>query len=201
MARTHYIGSSNPFASNYDYICIPKNRILNLEAEFNYEEKNKINIECFEPFFWRKEDCEKMFKGKEENEMEKIEYLLNIYENYQVKKIKKERDEKIEKIQKESPEHKILEKVNDFTLKELQKIFKDYDENKEKIMEINLIFREETDKKIKEIIKDSEKECSLVDLKIQEVKSLLRIAETFEQKMEILKNYDILDKNGRINKD
>ena len=185
----------------FDFIKTPRKRITSLGVEKNPGEFNKWSLEAIEPYCVRKEDLEKVFQKqdrKEENKMADTRKILNIYEDIETLKIRKKYDEKCEKVESESVESKIAEKVREYAQKELKKAFPDYDESKESIIAVVFNITDETKTKIEELHKERRKEQEKLDKKIQEINAILEIAETFEQKMDILKAYNVVDKKGVI---
>jgi hypothetical protein len=193
--------SLNRRDNSFDFIITPRNRIINLELEMNPSESNKWSIEAIEPYCVRKEDLEKVFQKEERKEEDKMRdgnRILNIYEDIESKKINQCYDAKIGEIEKESAETKIAEKAKEFALKELKKVFPDYDENRERLILVTHEFKEETQTKINDLNKERRKELIALDEKITEIRAVMEIAETFEQKMDILKAYNVVDKKGVI---
>ena len=139
--------------------------------------------------------CNKIDEIKKGND--NIEKILEIYENNQLKKIEKEKAGKIEKIRNESKIGKIVSNLKKQADKELSKIVEDYDKN-ENIINIDFELDPITKKKTHKIVDEALNKVAKLKNKIEEVKALLNIAENYEQKIEILKNHEILDENGKI---
>lgn len=181
--------------TDYDYIKIPTKDCLSFERESNCL-NNSIKTEL--TFVG-----ELIFENKNEKENKKgnvdMEEILKIYENNQFKKIDKEKAGKIEKIRNESEIGKIVSNLKKQADKELSKIIEDYDKN-ENIINIDFELDPITKKKTHKIVDEAFDKIGNLKNKIEEVKSLLNIAENYEQKIEILKNYEILDEKGKIMK-
>lgn len=129
--------------------------------------------------------------------IEKDMKILNIYEDYQIIKIKEKTKKEIQKIEENSPEYKIIKKYEEKMKQELGKIYEE-EFIKEKINS-NIIYSQKTLRQKEEIYKIEEKQRIELDMKLQEIKSLLELAENYEQKVEILKAYKVINKNGTIN--
>ncbi len=180
---------------------LPKDKIRSLEVKHGYSEMPMWEIESINPYLIREEDLEKAFQKqdrKEENKMRDGNRILNIYEDIESKKINQCYNAKIGEIEKESAETKIAEKAKEFALKELKKVFPDYDENRERLILVTHEFKEETQTKINDLNKERRKELIALDEKITEIRAVMEITETFEQKMDILKSYNVVDKKGVI---
>lgn len=137
-------------------------------------------------------------KESENNNMEKINEILNLYKRNQMKEIDRQCDEDIKFIRETSDLAKIANKLKAQALKELNKLYPNK-ENKDKLIDIFYNNTSETQKEIDKRIEDREEEYKKLNEKIDSVKALIAIAETFEQKMQILKNYEIINKEGIIN--
>lgn len=184
--------------TDYDYIKIPTKNCLSFEREadsINTLIKTELTF-VGEPIFENKIE-EKEKKGK--NDMEEI---LKIYEKNQKEKIQKEANEKIKKILKESKLGKIADKLQKEAEKELEKIFENYKKSEKKYIniEVDFCYNDEIVLKKEEIYRNTDEKEFQLKNKIEEVKALLNIAETYEQKMEILHTYDIIDDNWKIKK-
>ena len=189
--------------NSWDYVVLPKNEIRSLEVKHEYSEMPTWEIESIDPYLIREEDLEKAFQKqdrKEENKMADTRKILNIYEDIEIVKIRKKYDEKCEKVESESVESKIAKKVREYAQKELKKAFPDYDESKESIITVTFKITDETRIKIEELHKERRKEQEKLDKKIQEINAILEMAETFEQKMQTLLAYDVVDDKGVMKK-
>lgn len=189
--------------NSWDYVVLPKNKIRSLDVKHGYSEMPMWEIESINPFLIREEDLEKVFPKqdrKEENKMADARKILNIYEDIEIVKIRKKYDEKCEKVESESVESKIAKKVREYAQKELKKAFPNYDESKESIITVTFNITDETRTKIEELHKERRKEQKELDEKIQEINAILEIAETFEQKMQTLLAYDVVDNKGVMKK-
>lgn len=193
--------SLNRRDNSFDFIITPRNRITNLNFEANPGEFHKWSIEAIEPYCVRKEDLEKVFqkeKRKEENKMADANKILYVYEDIVSKKIREHYGKKIEEADKESVEAKIAQKAREFALKELKKTFTDYDETKENLIVIDYNLRGETKKIISGLENERRKDLVSLDERITEIRAMLELAQTFDEKMQVLKAYEVVDKKGVI---
>ena len=184
--------------SDYDYIKIPIKNCISHETNERCGRSFVENTISFigDPIF------EKEIKNNNQKGKDNMEEILKIYEKNQKDKLEKEGCEKIDKILKESKLGKIAKKLQKEADKELEVIFEDYKKNGKKYINIEVDFchDEEILLKKEEIYRNiDEKETNLRN-KIEEVKAILNITETYKQKMEILFSYEIIDKNGKIKK-
>lgn len=195
--------SLNRRDNSFDFIITPRNRITNLNFEANPGEFHKWSIEAIEPYCVRKEDLEKVFqkeKRKEENKMADTNKILYVYEDIESIKIREHYDNKIQETEKESGEAKIAQKVREFALKELKKAFPDYDETKQRIIVVDYDLQEQTKKTIEDLNKERRKDLTRLDERLQEIKAMLELAQTFDEKMKVLKAYDVVDNKGVMKK-
>jgi hypothetical protein len=166
---------------DFDYIKIP----------YDLQSQNEYTLKVLgQPIF------EKENKNKKEGK--NMNNVLNIYRENQLEKINNETRKESEKIRKESEIGKIVDKLQKQAEKELEKIALDC---KEKTIETIKIFYSDT-KEIKDAIdkayeERNEKEQKLSDT-LKEVEALLDNCETYEQKMDILEAYNIVDKDWKI---
>ena len=189
--------------NNWDYVVLPKNKIRNLEIEQRYDEMPIWNLETIIPWCIRKEDLEKVFPKqdrKEENKMADTNKILYVYEDIESKRIRECYDNKIQETEKESGEAKIAQKVREFALKELKKAFPDYDETKQRIIVVDYDLQEQTKKTIEDLNKERRKDLTRLDERLQEIKAMLELAQTFDEKMKVLKAYDVVDNKGVMKK-
>ena len=168
--------------------------------EFN---KNGIAIKPFKDigedapdairYFVEKYDKNK--KGEKDN-ME----ILNIYEDREASKIRKRYGEEIKKVESED----VFESLR----LNFKKQFKDLFENEfnKKLNIDNIITAEamiyitrETDEKIDKLKIARKEELEKLDELLQEVRAQLEIAKDYDTQIKILKRYDILGKDNKIN--
>lgn len=148
---------------------------------------------------WDKSDIgENAENNKEENNMKNT--ILNLWKTQEIQKIKSQFDK-----QKKT----IMEKD------ELYKITAEYIDKVKPIIEdegFNYDLRHMTEYIESHLDRDIQKEIKIlndkfsnmtkdVDKLVEEVEAQLEMAETYDQKIDILKAYDILDFNGKIKKE
>lgn len=127
---------------------------------------------------------------KEENNM------LKILENYQIKKeteIENKYDKQLEDLENNDPVTLLL--------KETEKAIKEMlnSENVRLIINSDVFeFTKETVDKKNKIINTIREEKQKLRTKISEIKSLLELAPNYEEKLQILRDYDIMDKKKNI---
>ena len=124
--------------------------------------------------------------------------FLYVYEDIVSKKIREHYDEKAEDVESESKEAKVFKKVKEYALKELKASFPNYDETIEKIITLSFSVTEETRKAIEDLNKERRKDLVSLDERITEIRAMLELAQTFDEKMQILKAYEVVDKKGVI---
>ena len=145
-------------------------------------------------------DTDKEMEKKKGDNMEKIDNILERYKKYQLKEIDRQCDEDIKFIRDTSDLAKIYDKLKTQAKKELIKLYPDKDyEEIENYIYISYENDNKCQKDINERVEYRDEKIGKIKQKIEDAKALIEIAETFEQKMEILKNYNIIDKEGRIN--
>lgn len=127
---------------------------------------------------------------KEENSM------LKILENYQIKKeteIENKYDKELKDLENSDP--------ITFLLKQTEEAIKEMlnSENVKLILNTDTLeFTQETVDKRNEIINTIREEKQKLRTKISEIKSLLELAPNYEEKLQILRDYDIMDKKKNI---
>ena len=131
--------------------------------------------------------------------------ILERYKKHQIRLIDDNCDNDIKFIRESSELTKIAYKLETQAKKELKKLYSD---NPDKIEEIdknihNFIYiaAQETPKdreKIEEVYECREAQLKGLIEKIEDVTALISIAETFEEKKEVLENYGIIDGEGKI---
>ena len=136
---------------------------------------------------------------KEDDYMGKINNILEIYKKYQFKEIDREYDEDVSFIRKTSELANLKDKLEKQAKKELEKMYpnKDYKDIRHFIY-INFENDEKIQQDINERLEYREEQLKKIDEKIKNVLALISITENFQQRMEILKNYEIIDEDGKI---
>jgi hypothetical protein len=141
------------------------------------------------------------FNKEEENNMGEIDNILQRYKKYQLEQIDFEADKNMKFLEESSDEFKIAEKIKKQALKELKKAFPDEDEKRlENYIYVSIECLDKTKKEIDIVIDVREDKIKKLEEKIKDVKAMIAMADIFDEKMKVLKNYNIIDKEGRINK-
>lgn len=144
-----------------------------------------------------KNKIKEMGKEKGDN-MEKIDNILERYKKYQIDFIDADTKTNIALIRENSEIGKLVKKIKKQFVKEIEKLYPE-EKNKENLIHIKYVDIEDLRKEIDEEIENRNTRIEALNSDLADAKALIEIAETFEQKMEILKNYKILDNEGRIN--
>lgn len=142
--------------------------------------------------------CNNGLTYKEGKNMENFEKILDRYKQYQIDFINADTKTNIALIMEQSETKKIINKFKKQLIDELNKKYPN-DEYKTDDIKIVFKFPKELEEKIEEEEEMSNTQIEVLESDINDAKLLLNAAETYEQKMEILKNYKILDDEGRIN--
>lgn len=149
------------------------------------------------------EELEKKLEKKMEewkgDNMEKINNILNLYKEHQIREIDRQCDEDIEFIRKTSVLANVTEKLKKQAKKELEKLYpdKDYEDIKYYIY-LGYENDEKTQKAINERVDYRKEQIEKLERNLDDIKALIAIAETFDEKMQILKNYEVIDEDGKI---
>lgn len=132
-----------------------------------------------------------IIKGEKQNMMNEI---LEIYEEKQLRKINKKYDDLEQLIKQTDERYKVWLECTT-TLNKL------YAEDKIcNFAHANIELSEDTKKKLREMVYDKrEEELRKFYSKKAEVNAQLSMCETYDQKQEILRRYNIINKNGKVN--
>ena len=132
-----------------------------------------------------------IIKGEKQNMMNEI---LEIYEEKQLRKINKKYDDLEQLIKQTDERYKVW-------LECTTKLNKLYAEDKIcNFAHANIELSEDTKKKLRTLVYDArEEELRKFYSKKAEVNAQLSMCETYEQKQEILRRYNIINKNGKVN--
>lgn len=127
-------------------------------------------------------------KYNEEKEKNKSMKILDVFKSKEEDRIDIEYDEQIAQVQKEDEIQKILKDAEE----KIKSIFKS--ENKDLDICLPTLYTEKTNTKVYDLLQD--KEIKLTELRhiCNEVDALMELATTYDEKMKILQNYDIIDK-------
>lgn len=130
-------------------------------------------------------------ENKEENNMFKI---LEIYKEKKTKEIEQKYDKQLEDLEFNDPVTVYLHQAEN-TIKEILKT----EEDVSLVIASNLIeFTQETLEKRKEIRDTIHKEKKELNNVIEEIEALLELAPNYEEKLQILRDYGIIDKKKNI---
>lgn len=133
----------------------------------------------------------------ENNESEKFKMeILDIYMNRKLEKISIDNIKKQEEIRKNDIFAKLASEYNS----QVKALFKNEFNEEYKLGDISpKVESFETKEKLEKVYTEFITEKEKLEETIQEVKAQLEIAENYETKIKILKNYNILNKEGKIN--
>lgn len=129
--------------------------------------------------------------------MDKIVNLLEIYRKKSMAKIDFDCDNDIKFIRETSDLYLMLEKLKKQAEKEFCKIYPNID-NSQDYFYIDIKATPQINEQVERRIQERDEEIDKLNKNIEEAKSLLAIADTFEQKMEILRNYEVINEKGQI---
>ena len=152
------------------------------------------SVECFEKKLRKLPYTELL--GEEsinKEEEENMLKLLEIYKDKKTKEIEEKYDKEITKIE-ENDEAQVFIMQAEETLKSIlntEKVKIDVDSDR-------VLYTEETWKKRGEIIDTIREEKNKLNIKIKEISALLELAPNYEEKIKILRDYEIVDKKKNI---
>lgn len=136
--------------------------------------------------------CKSEIKEKENDEMR----ILDLYKEKQVKLIEQKYDKQIEELEKNDELQVYLEQVTD-TVKEILNLKKE-DDLRIGVATPYIQFTQATIDRKEEIVKLIKEEKLALKEKITEIEALLELAPNYEEKMQILRDYGIIDKKKNI---
>lgn len=162
----------------------------------------------YEPMLTKADIYERFLKwqkGKKENKenkgdknMDDLEVILQKYKKYQIDFIDAETETNLANLREKSKIGKLVKKIKEQFIKEIEKIYPE-EKNIENFVSISYVDTKDLREKIDEEIELHDIQIESLNSDIDDARALLKIAETYEQKMQILKNYNIIDEEGRIN--
>lgn len=140
---------------------------------------------------------EKKYEEDNKKEKEDIMDILDLYYKKEKEKINKDFDEKIKKVI-EDDEIQVIVKA---MLSQINIILEN--ENSDKIFDnsigkLNYLVTKKTALDNTILVESQDKILDELKDKVLEIRTLLDMAENYEQKVDILKNYEILDKKGKF---
>lgn len=130
---------------------------------------------------------------------EAINTILDRYKKYQIQHIDTETENNINFMRDTSDLAKIYKKLKEQSKKELMKLYPDIDYSLiESLIYISYDNDAKMRKDIDKIIEDRDEAIEEINNRITDVKALINLADSYYEKMEILKNYGIVDSEGKI---
>ena len=129
-------------------------------------------------------------KVKEEKEMD----ILDLYKERKIKALEKELLEAKENVKKEDEIQSIIIEMTN----QVNTILENQGQKAKYEFEPNLITLE-TELKIDELNDKYHKEVENLRLTIEEIKAMFELTDDYNERIKILKDYDILDKKGKLN--
>lgn len=167
----------------------PRRKIRIISKDLYFSPKLKCIVE------W--EDLPEIFRGSEINinikEKDKMLKILEIYEEKKVAEIERKYDKQLEELEANDPVTVCVKQAED-TLKEMLNT-----ENLRLIVNGDVLeYTQETIDKRKEIINTIKNEKRTLKDQISEIEALLELAPNYEEKVQILKDYGIMDKKKNV---
>lgn len=128
--------------------------------------------------------------NKEENEMQ----ILDLYEERKVKALEKEILEAKSKVKEQDEIQSIIlemtNQVNTILENQGRKTIYEFEPN---------LITLETEAKLDELEKEHHKQIEELRSTLREIRALFELTDDYNERIKILKNYDILDKKGKLN--
>lgn len=180
-----------------------KNTIENYSnnIEESFWTARSINFDQYEYEIYeneQKNEQENKEENKEENNMNKeneIDKILNIYLNKKEIELKEEATKKMEKVLEKDPIKQLIKEMNN----QLKIIVENAGEDLDNYLEIEYDkVLAATDKEKFEVKKTYYKKQEELENKYNEVKALAMLADTYEERIKVLKNNGILDNKGNF---
>lgn len=120
--------------------------------------------------------------------------ILEIYKERKEEAILKDYEEKEKKILEEDEIQSIIKEMTE----QVNAILKNENRTDFFYVESEGFYLEETSNKLAELNKAKENEIAESDKIIEEIKALFELTEDYEERMKILKKYDIIGKDGKV---
>lgn len=179
----------------FDYIKIPRECILEMSTQINPYEEMRTSIELNgRPILCNKNEDKKENKKRKENN--KTMRLLEIYKNKQEEEIKLRYKKQEEDILEKDELVAIAEEYN----AKLKFLIADEEMIEKMSLIKNRIITDYSRKAIKLLVEQKNKELDKLYQLIDIIEAQLEIAETYEQKQEILRIYKILNDDNSFSK-
>lgn len=176
----------------FDYIKIPTKNCIDFETSCeNPYALPKNNLSFVGNPIFEKENKKENKKEKEKN---KIMDLLKLYEEYQMQIIEKKYDKQIDELLEIDP---LVLAANEYN--EKIKLLIDNEEiQMNYLLDVERVITKENANERNKIIRLIKEEKRKITEKIEIVRAHLELAETFLEKQQILKTYNIIDENGKL---
>lgn len=180
-------------SKEFDYIKIPTKNCIDFETSYeNPYALPKNNLSFVGNPIFEKENKKENKKEKEKN---KIMELLDLYEKFQIENIKKSFDKQIEQLLEKDPLVLAAKKYNE----EIKLLVDDEEQQQINLLDIERMLTQGTKNERNNILKQIKEATYKLKDKCAIIKAHLELADTFEEKQEILKSYNVIDKNGKLN--
>lgn len=137
----------------------------------------------------------KEYEQEKELEEKNMSTILNIYKERKLDKIDKEYDEKITKLRKEDEIQQVIEEMQN----QVNVILNNDDPDNAREYTFDCpMYTNKTVKQENELLEEKSKEIKQLNGTIQEIKALFELTTDYTERMKILKNYNVVDKNGKL---
>lgn len=130
--------------------------------------------------------------NKKENEEDMLK-ILEIYKDKKVKEIEEKYDKEIKELEEQDEAQTFITQAEETLKSILHTEMLKIDVNSDRVL-----YTEETWKKRDEIFKKVREEKEKLNTKIKEISALLELAPNYEEKIKILRDYEIVDKKKNI---
>ena len=169
-------------------------RIAQALDSINGPYQEQLNrIEKVENLFWREDDLiliKSNIIERKENKMEKLD-LLDLYKKRKKESVKKKYDNLIQEIKDSDAIQEIMKDTN--------RLIQDTDSDREFPKVVLNVYTKETEEDIADMETAYKMEIKELNDLIEEVETYFNMTEDFSERKEILKNYGIIDKKGKLN--
>lgn len=181
--------SSNSLGNSFDTVIMDEPISINtVGTTITSVSPGTVKLSFDNPTYdYYKELCE-----KEKNNMK----ILDIYKERKEKELREEYENQKEEILNQDTIQNIINEMQD----QVNAILEDEDRDFAKL-EVNRkeLITEETRKKIKDLQNESDKKDDELRSTLEEIRALFELTEDYTERMEILKKYDIIGKDGKVN--
>lgn len=183
----------------WDYIKIPKNqfRSISIKDTSPYS-LTESELTIIGTPIYEKEKTEnkenKENKNKKEKEKKKIMELLELYERFQTENIEKSFDKQMDEILEKD---ELVQAAKEYNQR--LNLLEDNVRREHLKLDIERVLTTETQNEVNKIRNTIKVATYKLKDKCNIIKAHLELADTFEEKQEILKSYNVIDKNGKLN--